>query len=500
MFKIIIILLVFLTNISWAQPGLGGGGLTIHQISNKYGHKIDISKDTLLRIRTFDIINDTIYWERFLHEDIKRNKSDLEYKKHIDISPSNYYLDRSINDYCNPQSLIYAIYKKDTMVIDADIMAENHIWQRDFISELKIQQGHFRYKNKLEKISSEINLDFLKDENLPYQYYLSHFYKYYANEKLVLAEEYLDKAVKKNNNKKNCEMLKAFSDLSQKKGNYSEAINYITKVINRKCIPQFDNNQYKYYLNRIDLYTKNKEYHSALKDYDTIAIQYPVDSEHYTKIEIERAYFKLIYLKNYDEIIEEMTSFIKENIDEYRFKKRNPEYYGMGLADGLFVIGASEYFKGNKNKAFKHWFDFFDYVNFQTNAIDDISYFFSDLIDENPLEPELYLCRALCYNDYVSGYYKEENNLKLYRISLKDIAKAEELGCNDHKINYYRSNLLFYLDKEKEAYAEIENALEKKPNDFRCLFLKAQIEDNEQLEDEYRESLKQIDLKQLWFD
>lgn len=487
-----IIILLFLTTISWAQPGLGGGGLTISQITDKHGNEINILKDTLLNIRTFDIINDTIYWERFLLEDAKRNKSDLRYRKHIDISPSNYYR--------NSQSLIYVAYKKDTMIIDADIMVENHRWQRDSISKLKIRQGHFRYKNKLEKISSKINLDFLKDENLSYQYYLSHFYKHYANEELVLAEEYLNKAVKKNDNKKKCEMLKAFSDLNHKKNKYDEALNYISKVLNRKCIPRFQDSQYKYYLNRIDLYKKNKDYHKALKDYDTIAIKYPINDEHYTKREIERAYFKLIYLKNYDEIIKEMTSFIKKNIDEYRLKKGNPEYYGMGLAEGLFVIGASEYFKGNKEKAFKHWFNFMDYVNLHINAIDDIKYFFSKLIDKNPLEPELYLLRALCYDDYVSGYYKEESNLELYRIALKDIAKAEELGFNDYKINYHRSSLLSNLDKEIKAFAEIEKALNKKPNNLRCLFLKAQFKDNERLEDKYRESLKQIDLKKLWFD
>ncbi|MCL5247760.1 hypothetical protein M4I21_18270 [Cellulophaga sp. 20_2_10] len=500
--KILILITLFLTTISWAQPGPGGGGLTIYNIIDKHDNEINVLKDSLLRIRTFDMIGDIVYWETFLYQDIKKlKKDDLSYRKNLSISPHNYNLNHNINRYHNAQSLIYIIYKKDTMVIDAKIMSENLNWERDSLPKLKIQQGHFSYNVILKKTASKVNLDFLKDENQVYQYYMSHFYRHHSNKELIQAEKMLNKAIHKNEGKKNCEMLQAFSDLNTTKKEYSKAIKYITEALNKKCIPHFANDQYKSYLNRIDLYTKNKEYNKALKDYDTIVIKYPINDEHYTPREIERAYYKLMYLKNYDEIIKEMTSFIKIKLDENRLKKIDPQYSGMGLADGLFVIGASEYFKGNKNKAYKHWFNYIEYVNLGINSIDNTTDFFNKLIDENPSESELYLLKALCYNDYVSGYYKSSENLELYRTALEDIVKAEELGFNGYRINYQRSRLYHYLGKEKQSLEEIKVALKKKPKDLNCLLLKAELKGKWSANaNKYRELLKQIDLEKIWFD
>lgn len=479
-FSFIVLIVMLFTGQLFAQPlhGLCGGGLKIENLYNNKLEKLDIVDNNSVKIRNFV----------------------LEGKKILkEIIPATLALP-PVRNYSYHR--MYIVYKKQTMVIDfTGLIGENYDCVEDRIDSLVFQKGYFKYdfskrksnsynyenskrienrltlhnkkqlikEGKLEN-NSTIDFSFLSNQDPPALSFFKKAVSYLEKNQTELALTELKKGVKKNKDPENCEISYLLCDIYTKTGQYGKAIENISKAINLNC--RRDHNEYRYlenmsanYKTRIELFIKLKKYDKALQDYDTLYTTLNYD------ICIERANFKLKYLKDYAGTIDDL----KKRIDEFKIS----EYPNKGtLLHGSFAyhniyttLAMAEYLNGNKKAAFRHWLKGEECGYWSTDYSPPGNYLDS-IINQNPKISELFLARALIHYKNSEKEKTIEDTKKSFNNSLNDINKAEELGITDFRINMYRAIVLNQLEKYDEALQEIDLAILKDNQDPRCFWFR----------------------------
>lgn len=230
-------LMLLLNFHSYAQPG-GGGGLSIQDIYTRQLQKIDLEKDTLLNMRFFIMKDDKVYEESY---EPGFNKFDKQkYLSRLFRSRNPKYNGRYDKEF---YKRIYLTYKQDTMVIDLiNMRGSNGAGYSDSMDSIVVQNGYFKYflnpdSDRISGLYSErdregfyhkrltlaskkkyirdgyieftdkIDLSFLKEEDMPANFFFNRANFYYSKGKFREALNDLNQGLKINNNQKDSEVL-----------------------------------------------------------------------------------------------------------------------------------------------------------------------------------------------------------------------------------------------------------------------------------------------------
>ena len=505
----IILNLLLFSRPLFAQPG-GGGGLSIGSLYDEKLERIDFFSDSSIKIRTFilngeKIHQETFLFQRLLNQKVNRAINSLVYK--FLLPPSD---DIDVDGYLDNQSnqRMFILRNQDTMIIDfVGIIGENPAGIRDLMDSLVIQKGYFKFyrfknteslicddfhKNRrligngltpttVKHLSCEgylehnlkIDLSFLLDKNLPPSYFLKRaaYYLRYNQPELALID--IGVGIEKSNGTINCEMQYLFCTAYSQTGQYEKAIKNISDAIHCKQYNWDEEweSKVRNYETRIDLFINMKKYEKALEDYDTI---YSI-SQYKIGANIERANFKMKYLKDYKGAILDL----KITIDSIPDNHLNDRPQGSSeYADTYFTLAMAEYLNNEKKIAFKHWLKSEEFGYNKSSSNGTIIHFDS-IIKQNPKAPELYLSRAI--EQFGIGFYlgMGEETKKCFYKALDDINKAEELKMKSYRINMYRASVLNQLKKHEDALKEIDKAILKNNKDPRCFLIRYQISKSE---------------------
>ncbi|NII28546.1 hypothetical protein HB364_25915 [Pseudoflavitalea sp. X16] len=503
-------LLLLFTGQLYGQPG-GGGGLIINNLYNDKLDKIDLLTDTSLKIRTFILAGEKIYQETFLYPKLLKgySKARINGRASGFSLPSTADIDENSYSDAGSNQRMYIIYKKDTMMIDMiGIMGQNGMGFRDGIDSLVIQRGYFKYyrsKQDSNTYTNEgghdrnsallrngltlytvkqlpangyleyqpgIDLSFLSDKDLPASYYLKRATYYLQNNQPEPAFADIEKGIEKNNGTKNCEILYLLSSAYTQTLEYEKAIENISLAINCKTYKWQEDWESKVqnYRTRIELFIKLGKYDKALADYSTMCAV----SKGSTNANIDRANFKMKYLKDYKGAIDDLKTTIEEIPDNHL----NDRPQGVSeYCDTYFTLARAEYLDGDKKSAFRHWLKAEEF-GYNHSSADHPVIHFDSIISQHPKAPELYLARALAH--FHRGPYLGwgDDTKNCFNNALDNINKAEELGLKDYRINMYRASVFNQLKKYNEAMKEIDRAIAKNNTDPRCFLVRYEIRDN----------------------
>jgi hypothetical protein len=132
--ELLILYLILLSYLGYAQPG-GGGGMIIENIYLKSGEKIALN-DLDLKLRAYQLTGDSF-----------NSTIETEYK--IDVENKIYLNYHSFRSHNVNSHRLFIQYKRKKMVIDFHyIIPENPAGIIEKMDSLVIQKGHFRfYKN-----------------------------------------------------------------------------------------------------------------------------------------------------------------------------------------------------------------------------------------------------------------------------------------------------------------------------------------------------------------
>jgi tetratricopeptide (TPR) repeat protein len=489
-----------------AQPG-GGGGLVIGSLFSNKLDSINLLTDTALSIRTFILAEGKVYQETFLYQIFLKEKGNLRISRHhhgFGLPPANdinedRYADRESNQ------RMYLVYKQDTMIIDfMGIIGENGMGNSDTMDSLVIQKGYFKYNrskhnnrsykpeedDSIKKwiahgltrhtryilsqkgyitSTSRIDLSFLREDKLPSSYFLKRAAYYLQNEEPSLALADINKGIEKNKGATTCEALYLFCDAYTKTGDYDKAIENITLAIDCTRDRTYEDWEGKVenYRTRIELFITQKKYHLALRDYNTI-VRISQDTIGAT---IERAGFKMKYLKAYQSAISDLKLII-DSIPDNHLRDR-PQGWSE-YCTTYFTLATAEYLNGNTAAAFRYWLKAEEFGYGQSSSLTVVDHFDS-IITQHPKAPLLYLSRALAHAKRAPYLGWGEQTTTCFNNALSDISTAEALGLNDHRINMYRSWVLNQLKRHEEALKAIDKAIAKNSTDPRCFSIRYDI-------------------------
>ncbi len=507
---IIVILLSICVITALAQPG-GGGGLNINSFYNSSFEKIKVS-DSSFKVRLFALI-DTSINSKITHEVLPANYQHLSHS--YDIYQTNNEINMS-----NQRMLI--AYRMDTMIIDfLGIMEENGAGVVGNIDSVVFQRGYFRYfmgrnlysffsgltpytRERLSHIfektdnqpfiafSEDISASFLLESNLPSTYYLRRAAYYISEKNFEGALTDLSKSEKLRLKPKDYEeYLWLLSNIYEQQENLDEAISRLSDLIEIKSKREYwsfnEYNNYNVlehikecYRSRSKLFIKKEQFDKALVDFDSLVeiSQYyfnysnnsgyvlSFDSNNNLKENIERAMFKMTYLRDYKGAKYDLMAKIKS--------RPITHLNAPGYCDTYFVLGIAEYKEGDKESAFHHWFKAMELGYAQTSS-DYAVVHFDSIIRLNQKSPENYLSRGIA--NYRRGPYLGwgDQTTQCFNRALIDIGKAEELGLKNFRINVYRAKVLTQLKKYNEALKEINIAISKKPLDPICYMTRYDI-------------------------
>jgi tetratricopeptide (TPR) repeat protein len=530
--KVLILFMLLLSCSVVAQPG-GGGGLQIQGLYSQNLEPINLLTDSSLKIRTFLLFDNKIYQETFIYQTFLNKKGEAYINSRtlgFGLPPATALLDGRIE----LDQRMYVTYKTDTMIVDfINIEGENGAGYFDHMDSLVIQKGYFKFyrlkkqqnsiyddydyeshdKNSafltkgltfytavpllkegyLER-SSNIDVSFLQEKNFPVFYFIKRADYYLRTDKIELALLDLTNAVEKNNGVKNCEILFLLCTAYANMNDFEKAVESITEAMDCKRDSWSSDTDNNYYT-RIGLFIRLGNLDKALEDYNTLC----KISVNQLRVKIDRAYFKMQYLKNFKGAISDLRAIInKIPTDHLHDRPRGTSEY----CDIYFTLGSAEYANGEKRIAFKHWLkaEEFGYGN---TSSDYAVVHFDSIIKRNPGSPELFLARGLAH--FRRGPYEGGGDAtkKSYTNSLKDIDKAEQLGLKDFRINMYRASVLNQLKKYEEALKEIDIAISKNNTDPRCLMTRFYIRRNLGLvsndqDDEDMKRYKSLSQKWIW--
>ena len=496
--------LLFTTRL-WAQPG-GGGGLYIGGLYSSQSDSICILTDPSLHIRTFLLKDDNIYKETFLYQDLLKKNEHHWYQGGFKLPPKRELGEEA---YRESDQRMYIVYRKDTMIIDfIGVNGGNAMGLVDYMDSLAIQKGYFTcyvtrkegnsyvrpdyednfmlFKNSLTTsnvpnlicrsrlvYNPNIDLAFLREENLPASFYYKRANWYLQKDQVELAFPDIQTGVKKNNDTIDQEAAGLFCAAYTKTKQYDKAIDIITTAIknNGKVLEEKQKAQIDNYRTRIELYIQVKEYGKALADYNKVVALSSTDKEVPL---MDRAYFMLDYLHDYMGVISEVRASINAIAPNHLSDR--PQGHSE-YCEEYFLLALAEYRAGEKAAAWKHWLKAEEFGYGQTSG-DYAVIHFDSIIRMNATVPELYLARGLAH--YKRGAYlgwgRETDSV--FNNALQDINKAAALGMKDYRINMYRATVLKLLKKNRDALKEVNLAIAKNNNDPRCFLLRFEIRAN----------------------
>ena len=313
------------------------------------------------------------------------------------------------------------------------------------------KKGFIKHKPK-------VDTSFLLEKNLPSSYFFERA-KYYINAgQINKAFTAISKGFEKNGGKRNCNTLFLLSDAYTLIERYDTAIEFISKAISKNCFRSMDFLDKKYeimdnYRVRSQLYIKNNQLDDALEDYNTIVKL----SSYSVSVRNERALFRVHTLKDYNKAIIDLTNII-DSIPEVNLTGCHPST--SRYSQTYFNLGLAEYYSGQIIKASNHWLKAmqcgYHISNFYHNAI----IHFDSVIQENQNIPDLYLARAIAYQEV--GYNIGREKWKRYlNMALDDLSIAEKLGLKDYRINMYRAISYSELKNYTEALLELDLTISK---------------------------------------
>ncbi len=350
------------------------------------------------------------------------------------------------------------------------------------IEKLK-EQGYLEYE-------STINTDFLNEEN----YDIMHFFKkgdyYLSVGEYQKAIDCLTKVDgKMEDEEMNCWVTIKLCEAYGNSGMFEMAIETITKNIN--CQNNMYHQPHENYLLRAKWNKAAGDYKSAIADYDSALVKKNYND--YTGSVTSAKARAMIVLGDYEGafgILEELVENDLERIKEHNATSKFKSKYDSSISDELmrkkpfchFLMGWAKYHLGDTLSAYQFFFwglegqmepsayfnkdEHLAYLNWQYETFDSLA-------KVQPTRSEWYLLKALVImcleNRGYIGIWTDSMELYLEQ-SLKDIDRAEALGANNYRLNYYRSFLLTELGRHKEALEKIDAAIKQEKKDPRLYY------------------------------
>jgi len=482
-----------------AQPG-GGGGLVIAGFYNQKLQKINILTDPDIKMRSF-VLQDSGIYETFYFQQLRQAKKNISISGYTHdgfvLPPVTYYYGGRYRNLSDQRILI--IYKHDTMMIDfRGIIGENAGGYNDKIDSIVIQKGYFKclrstdnsnYSGFLRNgitpyvfhtkgntqhteflnYTDKIDTTFLREDNLTPLFYQQRAAHYIETNETTLAFADIDKAIAKNKGKTTCTDLYLLCGAYEQNNQYDKAIESLTTIITNHCSQIYWNKdmapEYNY-RRRIGLYVKNKQYQKALTDYDSIAMLPTIWAKAY--FIIERANFKMNYLKDYKSALTDL----KTLADTSEGKKQENNFIN---ADIYFSLAPAEYYNGNEKDAYTHWLKAEEMGYSASSSGTYPTTYYDSLIQQHPTIAELYLARSIAIADRGPYIGWGDETQECFTKAIADIDKAESLGLTDYRVNMYRANDLYLLKKYTEAMKEINMAISKNDTIAQCYTTRSQI-------------------------
>lgn len=489
-----------------AQPG-GGGGLIISGFYNTRLGRINMLTDHSLQIRTFLLAGAEIYQETFLYQTLLKQKSKTEMTltaPGFDLPPATDIHDRRGTS----DQRMYIVFEQDTMIVDfIGIPGANGAGYRDRMDSLVIQKGYFKYyrtgkegkspvaedderNRKLTgtgltlytaaALSSQgyieynpsVDLSFLADKNLPVSYFLGRAAYYLQNDQTGLAFADIEHGMGKNNGHKNCAIYYLLCDAYDKTAQYEKAIEHISMAMDCKSYIREEDWESRVIncRTRIALFIKLEQYEQALNDYNALCDI----SKFKTRATLERAAFKMKYLKDYKNAIHDLRA-ITDTIPVDHLSDR-PQGWSE-YSDTYFALALAEYLNGEQQSAFRHWLKAEEF-GYSESGSDEAVIHFDSIINRNPEIPALYLCRALAQFRRSPYFGGGAATRKCFDHALNDISKAEASGMKDYRVNMYRASVLNQIKQYRNALKEVNRAIVKNGNDPRCFLIRYYIRNN----------------------
>ncbi len=533
------IILIFLTGQLYSQPG-GGGGLLISNIYNNKYEKLNILTDTTLKLRTFNLLRDSIYQETFIREIFVTEKGKMrinqEYFKFGPFPKKDMNVDGYDNNESNQNNFvfgliptddidedgygdsesnqrIYIVYKKDTMIIDfIGVIGENGGGNSDRMDSLVIQHGYFKYKRAKEYWQKYFYKDYNENkEEFKRTKKLMHNGLTFHSVKLLSEKAYIEYCPDIDISFLHEENLPASYFL--KRARYYFQNNHINSVfpdINKAIEKNNGKMDCETLYLLTDTYTKVELYGKAI-EYISQAIKckrYNWDPDNEANNYRTRA---LLFIKenrfnealrDYDSLVSVSRNELNSNIERSTFKMKYLNDYssaindlkkiiakipddhlsdrphgGSEYCDIYFTLGLAEYYKGERKSAYKHWLKAEEFGTWQFDFNYKINHYDS-IIQKYPKAPELYFARGITHLKKGSYEMQGKQATECFVNSIKDFNKAERLGLTDFRINMFKANVLNKMKTYYEAKQQINIAISKDSKDPRCFLLRYYIRGN----------------------
>ena len=286
----------------------------------------------------------------------------------------------------------------------------------------------------------DIDVSFLQENNLSASFLMNRAYEYLEKGKTKLARSDFYKIIEINAGKKNCEDLSILYSAYINTKQIEKALETISKKMH--CPGSFGiaGN----YQLRAQLYIKVNKLDKALQDYDSMVFF----SERKMADNIERAEFKMNYLKDYKSAKTDLQTVLKEAL-------LNPVQSYHGKEQGYFYLALAEYHLAEKKLAYQDWLTSVELPGGSTdNARINANY----LIKKHPKDAEPYLLRGILNYDK-SFYLNDKEKKQSLTNAIKDLDQAGKRGLKDPKVNFYKAKILYELKKYEEALQEINKTM-----------------------------------------
>lgn len=505
----LLVWILLLSTITYSQPG-GGGGLMMDSIYTPDGKCINLLTDHHLQIRSFVMKNGKLDQETFLWEQLKKNNGQLRISRGhfgFGLPPTSSLANKYRRNEAYTQRLLIT-YKKTVMLIDfVTLMEENAGGYVDKMDSLCIMNGHYYFDraksrdhrkfrdltktqrkvldhgltestiaelttNGLLRKENKIDLAFLEEKNLGYDYYYQLAKSQYQEKKYEAANITLITALKKNGNLNTCEWLLLNYAIQTELKKYNEALEYLNQAMQCKVDNWSEQPYIEHLKERANLFTAMGRYSEALQDYDEMVVL----SEYKIPEELERANFKIKVMNAPASSIADLKMFLENQQQDSRLKNEQ-----LGYRDDnneiYFTIGEAYYAMGQTDSAFSY------YLMAEEGGYDNTSSWnmvnkYSILIQQHPYASKLYVARALAHG-YRAPYLGWGDSTRIaFERALSDFDKAAQLGFSDYRIPMHKANYLNQLKRHAEAMESIELAITRNKNIIRNYGIRYQIRSN----------------------
>lgn len=219
-----------------------------------------------------------------------------------------------------------------------------------------------------------------------------------------------------------------------------------------------------HFRDRAELYVRQGALELAEADLDEIVKR----SQNSIRSRNERAVFYIEVSHDYESAIFDLNQIILGIPDE---SLAGCNVSWRQYAETYFNLGRAEYMCGLKDEAFHHWVKASE-CRFSMGLRNAVIEHLDSIILKHSNSANLYLARALSQQNRAVYQGGGESSRACHRYAIADIARAQELGIDDFRVDYLTAISLHSLKQISKAISALDRAIVKAPDNAKLYLLR----------------------------